>query len=487
MSDDSAFNTPPAVNKKVHPPRLPMREQLPEARIQNFSEVPFGYTEGEAIAEASRCLDCKKPKCVKACPVNINIPAFIMQIRQGNFEEAARILKDANSLPAVCGRVCPQEEQCESQCIEGIKHDPIAIGNLERFVADWEREHHKISVPDIPPPTGYKVAVVGSGPAGLTVAGDLVKLGHDVTVFEALHAPAGVLIYGIPEFRLPKLIVKAEVDYIRKLGVKFVMDTVIGVSITLDELFNEFGFHAVFIGTGAGLPKFMNIPGENLVGVYSANEYLTRANLMGASSFPQFDTPIRPSKHTVVVGGGNTAMDSARTALRLQKCKVSLVYRRSMEELPARREEIHHAAAEGIDLQLLTNPIAILGNEESEVTGIRCQRMELGEPDASGRRKPVAIKGSDFEMGCDTVIMAIGNDPNPVFTRATPGLEVSKWGTIVADPATGATSRPGVYAGGDIVSGAATVINAMGAGRIAATAMHAYLQTLPSPLTNGKL
>ncbi len=474
------------VNKKVHPPRILMKEQQPEVRVQNFNEVPFGYSEADAMAEASRCLDCKKPKCVKACPVNINIPGFLMQIRQGNFEEAARILKDANSLPAVCGRVCPQEEQCESQCIEGIKHDPIAIGNLERFVADWERENNKVSIPAIPPPTGYKVAIIGSGPAGLTVAGDLVKLGHDVTVFEALHAPAGVLIYGIPEFRLPKLIVKAEVDYIQRLGVKFVMDTVIGVSITLDELFNEFGFHAVFVGTGAGLPKFMNIPGENLVGVYSANEYLTRANLMGAYNFPDFDTPIRPSQHTVVVGGGNTAMDSARTSLRLQKCKVSLVYRRSEQELPARREEVHHAKAEGINMELLTNPIAILGNEDSEVIGIRCQRMELGEPDASGRRKPVAIKGSEFDLPCDTVIMAIGNEPNPVFIRATPGIEVSKWGTIVADAETGATSRPGVYAGGDVVSGAATVINAMGAGKKAAAAMHQYLLSLPNPTNNGK-
>ena len=476
MSDE------PVSSKKVHPPRIKMREQEPEARIQNFTEVPFGYSVEDAVTEASRCLDCKKPKCVKACPVNINIPGFLMQIRQGNFEEAARILKDANSLPAVCGRVCPQEEQCESQCIEGIKHDPIAIGNLERFVADWERENNKVSIPPIAPPTGYKVAVVGSGPAGLTVAGDLVKLGHDVTIFEALHAPAGVLIYGIPEFRLPKLIVKAEVDYIRRLGVKFVMDTVIGISITLDELFNEFGFHAVFIGTGAGLPKFMNIPGENFVGVLSANEYLTRANLMGAYNFPEFDTPIRPSTHTVVVGGGNTAMDSARTALRMMKCKVSLVYRRSMDELPARREEIHHAEAEGINMQLLTNPIAILGNKDSEVIGIRCQRMELGEPDASGRRKPVPIKDSGFEMECDTVIMAIGNEPNPVFTRATPGLELTKWGTIVADPETGATSRSGVFAGGDIVSGAATVINAMGAGKKASAAMHHYLLSL----SNGK-
>jgi glutamate synthase (NADPH) small chain len=465
--------------KKVHEPRTKMREQLAEDRILNYEEVPFGYTEEEAIAEATRCLFCKNPKCVQLCPVNIDIPGFVKQVRDRNFEEAARILKNTNSLPAVCGRVCPQEDQCEKVCIEGIKHDPIAIGNLERFVADWERENSKIQIPGIPAPTGYKVAVVGSGPAGLTVAGDLAKLGHDVTVYEALHKPAGVLIYGIPEFRLPKLIVKAEVDYIRKLGVKFVMNTVVGVSITLDELFSEYGFHAVFVGTGAGLPKFMNIPGENLVGVYSANEYLTRANLMGAMHFPEWDTPLRVSKHTVVVGGGNTAMDSARTALRLQRCKVSLVYRRSRTELPARLEEIHHAEAEGIDMHLLTNPIAILGNDQQEVVGIRSLKMGLGEPDASGRRRPVPIAGSEYEMECDTVIMAIGNDPNPVFTRATPGLELSKWGTIIADEETGATSRPGVYAGGDIVSGAATVINAMGAGRKAATAMDAYLRTLP--------
>jgi len=330
-----------------------------------------------------------------------------------------------------------------------------------------------------------KIAVIGGGISGMLTAYLLCEE-HEVTVFEALHAPAGVLIYGIPEFRLPKLIVRAEVDYIRKLGVKFVMDTVIGVSITLDELFEEFGFHAVFIGTGAGLPKFMNIPGENLVGVFSANEYLTRANLMGAYDFPNFDTPIRPSRHTVVVGGGNTAMDSARTALRMMKCKVSLVYRRSRQELPARREEVHHAEAEGIHLELLTNPIAILGNEESEVVGIRCQRMALGEPDASGRRKPVTIKGSEFDLECDTVIMAIGNEPNPVFVRATPGIEVTKWGTIVVDPETHATSRAGVYAGGDIVSGAATVINAMGAGKKASAAMHQYLLTLPNPVVNGK-
>jgi glutamate synthase (NADPH/NADH) small chain len=462
---------------KKHLPRTPMREQEAMERVQNYEEVPFGYSEAEAIAEAERCIICKNPKCVTACPVNIDIPSFIREVRDGNFEAAARILKDTNSLPAVCGRVCPQEDQCEKVCIEGIKHDPVAVGNLERFVADWEREHDKISIPEIPPPTGYKIAIVGSGPAGLTVAGDMAKQGHDVTVFEALHRPAGVLIYGIPEFRLPKLIVNAEVDYIRKLGAKFVMNTVVGVSITLDELFAE-GYHAVFIGTGAGLPKFMNIPGENLVGVYSANEYLTRANLMGAMRFPEYDTPMRPSQHTVVVGGGNTAMDSARTALRLQKCRVSLVYRRSLQELPARVEEVHHAEAEGIEMHLLNNPVAILGNEQQEVTGIRCLRMELGEPDASGRRRPVEIKGSEFELECDTVIMAIGNDPNPVFTRATPGLKVSKWGTIIADEETGATSRPGVYAGGDIVSGAATVINAMGAGRKAANAMDTYVRSL---------
>lgn len=469
-----------AKRKIEHKPRHKMPEQPPLERAKNFKEVNQGYTEETAVAEAERCLICKKPQCVKGCPVEIDIPGFISKIREGDFAGAARVIRNTNSLPAICGRVCPQEEQCESKCVEGIKHQPVAIGNLERFVADWQRENEGIPVPEIPPPTGLKVAIVGSGPAGLTVAGDLAKLGHEVTVFEALHRPAGVLAYGIPEFRLPRLIVNAEIDYVQRLGVKFIYDMIIGVTITIDELFEQ-GYHAVFVGTGAGLPKMMNIPGENLAGVYSSNEFLTRVNLMGANSFPANDTPIRDSRHTVVVGGGNTAMDSARVALRVTNAKVTLVYRRSEEELPARKEEIHHAMEEGIDFRLLNNPVDVLGNETGEVVGIRCVKMELGEPDASGRRRPVPMKGSEWEMECDTVIVAIGNSPNPIIPRNTPGLEVTKWGTVVADETTGATSRQGVYAGGDIVSGAATVIRAMGAGRGAAKAMHEYLLSLPTP------
>ncbi len=469
-------------NKKVHLPRVKMPEVEADVRVQSFMEVPLGYDEALAKAEAERCLDCKHPKCVDGCPVNINIPKFLKEIRTGQFEEAAKTLRESNSLPAICGRVCPQEEQCESRCIEGIRHDPIAIGNLERFVADWERTHSAIPLPHIPPPTGFRAAVVGSGPAGLTVAGELAKMGHKVTVFEALHRPAGVLAYGIPEFRLPRIIVNSELDYIKRLGVEFVFNVVVGVTVTLDELFAE-GYHAIFIGTGAGLPKMMNVPGENLVGVFSANEFLTRVNLLGASHFPEYDTPILHARHTVVVGGGNVAMDAARVAKRLNQNRVTLVYRRSMEELPARREEVHHAQAEGIEFSLLCNPTRVLGNEAHRLTGIQCIRMELGEPDDSGRRKPVPVKGSEFVLPCDTVIVAIGNAPNPVLTKATPDLELTKWGTIKADPETGATSRRGVYAGGDIVSGAATVILAMGAGKIAAKSMHEYFQTLG---TNGK-
>lgn len=464
--------------KKARLPRVKMPEQDAQQRIRNFTEVPFGYTEDLAVQEAARCLICKKPKCVEGCPVEIDIPKFIEQVRDGDFRGAARTLRANNSLPAVCGRVCPQEEQCEVLCIEGFKHDPIAIGNLERFVADWEIAHNQIEIPEILLPTGYKIAVVGSGPAGLTAAGDLVKLGHDVTVFEALHRPSGVLAYGIPEFRLPRKIVNSEIDYIQRLGVKFVYNIVIGVTITVDELFKQ-GFHAVFIGTGAGLPKMMNIPGENLVGVYSANEFLTRVNLMGASRFPEYDTPVRHARHTVVVGGGNTAMDAARVSLRVSQQPVTLVYRRSMDELPARREEVHHAQQEGIAFHLLTAPVEVLGDDRGQIRALRCIQMELGEPDASGRRRPVEIKGSEFDLECDTVIVAIGNSPNPIIPRTTLGLNVSKWGTIVIDEETCATSRPGVYAGGDIVSGAATVILAMGAGKRAARAMDHYVRALP--------
>ena len=465
-------------NLKAHPPRVPMPERDADERVQGFAEVPLGYTEAQARAEAERCLDCKNPKCVSGCPVNIDIPKFLREVRDGRYQDAADTLRTTNSLPAVCGRVCPQEEQCESLCIEGIRHDPVAIGNLERFVADWERMHKQVTTQTEIAQTGRRIAIAGSGPAGLTVAGDLAKLGHDVTIFEALHRPAGVLAYGIPEFRLPRDIIESEIDYIKRLGVKFEYNIVVGVTVTLQELFDE-GFDAIFIGTGAGLPKMLNVPGENLIGVFSANEFLTRINLLGAARFPDYDTPILHAKHTVVVGGGNTAMDSARVAKRLNQAKVSLVYRRSIDELPARKEEVHHAQAEGIDFNLLCNPIEVIGDAEHRVRAIRCIRMELGEPDASGRRKPVEVAGSEFEMECDAVIVAVGNAPNPILTKATPDLELTKWGTIKVDPDTNATSKPGVYAGGDIVSGAATVILAMGAGRKAAGAMHDYLTNLP--------
>lgn len=464
-------------NKKLHLPRARMPEVDAQERVQSFIEVPRGYSEAQARAEADRCLDCKHPKCIDGCPVNINIPKFLKELRDGQFEAAALTLRHSNSLPAICGRVCPQEEQCEARCIEGVRHDPIAIGNLERFVADWQLAHAKIPTPQLPPATGHKVAIVGSGPAGLTAAGELAKLGHDVTVFEALHRPAGVLAYGIPEFRLPRMIVNSEIEYIKQLGVKFIYNVVVGVTITLDELFAE-GYHAIFLGTGAGLPKMMNVPGENLVGVFSANEFLTRVNLLGAAKFPDYDTPVLHSRHTVVVGGGNTAMDSCRVAKRVNRGRVTLVYRRSIDELPARKEEVHHAKAEGIEFSLLCNPTRVLGDSEHRVIGIECVRMELGEPDDSGRRKPVPQKGSEFVLDCDAVIVAIGNSPNPVLTKATPDLEVTKWGTIKADPDSGATSRRGVFAGGDIVSGAATVILAMGAGKKASAAMHDYLMAL---------
>jgi len=465
-------------NLKSHPPRVPMPERDAQERVRGFAEVPLGYTEEQARAEAERCLDCKNPKCVSGCPVNINIPKFLREIREGRLQDAADTLRASNSMPAVCGRVCPQEEQCESLCIEGIRHDPVAVGNLERYVADWERMHKQVTSQTTVESTGRRIAVAGAGPAGLTVAGDMAKLGHDVTIFEALHRPAGVLAYGIPEFRLPREIIASEIEYIQRLGVKFEYNVVVGVTVTLDELFAE-GYDAIFIGTGAGLPKMLNVPGENLIGVFSANEFLTRINLLGAARFPEYDTPILHAKHTVVVGGGNTAMDSARVAKRLNQAKVSLVYRRSHDELPARKEEVHHAEAEGIDFNLLCNPVEVLGDSEHRVRAIRCIRMELGEPDASGRRKPVEVPGSEFEMECDAVIVAVGNAPNPILTKATPDLELTKWGTIKVDPDTNATSKPGVYAGGDIVSGAATVILAMGAGRKAARAMQEYLSNLP--------
>lgn len=462
--------------KKKGIPRQPMPEQAAEDRIRNFDEVPFGFTDELAVLEASRCIDCKEPKCVPACPVNIDIPAFLALIRGRKFLEAARKIKENNALPAVCGRVCPQEEQCEGSCVIGIKREPVAIGRLERFAADTERRSGTVTLPAIAPPTGKRVAVVGAGPAGLTVADDLILRGHEVTVFEALQEPGGVLIYGIPEFRLPKEIVRAEVDYLKQLGVKFVMDFVVGQTRTLRELMEEDGYHSVFLGTGAGLPSFMEVPGENLIGVYSANEYLTRANLMKAFRFPEYDTPPIRRERVVVVGGGNVAMDSARTALRLGG-DVTIVYRRAREQMPARAEEVHHAEQEGVKFQLLTNPTRVLGDDRHRIVGMECIRMELGEPDASGRRRPVPIKGSEFVMELDTVIVAIGNKPNPLVPRTTPELKTSKWGTVVTDEKTMATSIPGVFAGGDIVSGAATVILAMGQGRIAARAMDAYLRS----------
>ena len=458
-------------------PRQPMPEQPPDVRKTNFREVPYGLTPDLAILEATRCIQCKNPACVKGCPVNIKIPEFIDLVRQGKFVEAARKIKEDNALPAVCGRVCPQEEQCELPCVIGKKGQPVAIGRLERFVADFERVTGNVVIPKVAPPIAKRVAVVGSGPAGLTVAGDLVQMGYDVTIFEALHKPGGVLMYGIPEFRLPKDIVQAEVDYVVQLGAKLECNVVVGKTVTIDELLTEEGFDTVFIGTGAGLPYFMNIPGENLIGIYSANEYLTRSNLMKAYLFQEADTPVSRGRHVAVVGGGNVAMDAARTAMRMGAEKVYLVYRRSKKEMPARIEEIHHAEEEGIEFHLLTNPLAFHGNEEAWVTEIECQRMELGEPDASGRRRPVAVKGSEFRLAVDTVIMSIGNGANPLVPATMPGLDTNKWGNILADQETGKTSKKGVFAGGDIVIGAATVILAMGAGRKASAAMHEYLQT----------
>jgi glutamate synthase (NADPH/NADH) small chain len=447
--------------------RTKMREQVPAVRGRNFNEVPFGYSEEEAVQEAKRCLQCKKPLCVEGCPVCVKIPQFIKKIADGDFGGAAQTLKETNSLPAVCGRVCPQEDQCEKLCILGKKGEPVAIGNLERFAADWERTNGKVVLPAMKPENGRKVGIVGSGPAGLTAAGELIKEGFDVTIFEALHETGGVLVYGIPEFRLPKEIVKSEIGYLQKLGVKIDKNFVVGKTATLDELMNEEGYDAIFIGSGAGLPSFMHIPGENSIGVYSANEYLTRSNLMKAFK-NDAETPVIRGRRVVTVGGGNVAMDSARTALRLGAEKSMIVYRRSEAEMPARKAELHHAKEEGIEFNLLCNPVEVLANEKGFVRGLRCIRMELGEPDASGRRRPVPKKGSEFDIECDVVIIAIGNSPNPLIPNTTPDLEVSKHGTITANEADGRTSKKGVYAGGDIVTGAATVILAMGAGRNAA-------------------
>lgn len=453
--------------------KVPVREQNPEVRAKNFEEVCLGYNEEEAMAEASRCLNCKNAMCVKGCPVSINIPAFIHEVKEGNFAEAYRIISESSALPAVCGRVCPQETQCEGKCIRGIKGEAIAIGKLERFVADWARENG-IS-PEAPKEKkGKKVAVIGSGPSGLTCAGDLAKMGYDVTIFEALHKAGGVLVYGIPEFRLPKeTVVQAEVENVKKLGVKIETNVIVGKSVRIDELMED-GYEAVFIGSGAGLPSFMGIEGEALVGVYSANEYLTRANLMKAYR-DDYDTPVIKSKNVAVVGGGNVAMDAARTALRLGAENVYIVYRRGMEELPARNEEIEHAEEEGIIFKTLHNPVKLIGDENGRVCKMECVKMELGEPDASGRRRPIAIDGSNFELDVDTVIMSIGTSPNPLLRTTTEGLEANKWGCLVVNEDTLETTRENVYAGGDAVTGAATVILAMGAGKQAAASIHEKL------------
>jgi len=456
--------------------REPMPEQNPKIRMQNFNEVALGYSRESAIREASRCLNCKNMPCVDGCPVNVQIPKFIKKIKEGDFMGAIHTIKETNSLPAVCGRVCPQETQCEEKCVLNKKGQPIAIGRLERFAADYELSQGDVRVPDIPKPTGKKVAIVGAGPAGLTVAGELAKKGHEVTIFEALHKAGGVLVYGIPEFRLPKAIVQREVDYVGKLGVKIKVDTIIGQTTTVDELFAQ-GYDAIFVGTGAGLPYFMDVPGENLNGVYSANEFLTRANLMKAYLFPEYDTPVRVGSKVAVIGGGNVAMDAARVSKRMGADNVYLIYRRSRAEMPARAEEAHHAEEEEIDFRLLTAPVRVIGDENGWVKGIECVKMELGEPDASGRRRPVEVKGSNHIIDVDVIVVAIGQGPNPILTSTTEGLKLRKTGNIEADTETGRTSRKGVFAGGDIVTGAATVILAMGAGRKAAASIDEYLTT----------
>jgi glutamate synthase (NADPH/NADH) small chain len=461
--------------KKLDLNRRPMPKQPPEVRRHNFSEVALGYLAETAVEEARRCLQCKKPLCVSKCPVEIDIPGFIKHIAEGDFAAGIRVLKEENCLPAMCGRVCPQEEQCEEACVLVKKGGQIAIGRLERFLADWEAEQGEIKMPKAPAPAGKKVAVIGGGPAGLTVAGDLIKQGYQVTIYEALHEMGGVLVYGIPEFRLPKAIVKREVDYLRKLGVKVVTDYVVGKTRTVDSLLED--FDAMFVGTGAGLPWFMGIPGENLNGVYSANEYLTRMNLMKGFLFPRFHTPVKEHKRVAVVGGGNVAMDCARTALRLG-AESRIIYRRSREELPARLEEIENAEEEGVIFDFLTLPIRYIGDENGWVKEIEYLKMKLGEPDSSGRRRPVPIEGSETILPMDAVVCAIGNGPNPLIPASTPGLEVGKKGNIVADEETGKTSRERIWAGGDIVTGAATVILAMGAGRKAAKSIHEYLCSL---------
>ena len=456
--------------------RVKMREQEAGVRAGNFEEVPCGYSPEEAVLEAARCLACKRPSCMDGCPVEVDIPGFISLIKEREFFEACYTVKGKNSLPAVCGRVCPQEIQCEALCIAGKKGEPVAIGNLERFVADYEAEQGELKLPEKPRPTGRKVAVIGSGPGGLTCASDLIKSGHEVTLFEALHKPGGVLAYGIPEFRLPKAIVKREVEYVKKLGVELVLNAVIGKLHSVEDLLNDKGYDACFIATGAGLPMFLGIPGENLNGVYSSNEFLTRVNLMKAYLFPDYDTPIKKGRKVAVFGGGNVAVDSARVALRLGAEKVYLVYRRSEAEMPARKAELHHAKEEGIDFMLLTNPTRFIDNGKGSICGVECIRMELGEPDESGRRRPVPVKGSEFQIEVDVAIPALGAKANPLLLKTLPDLKLNKRGYIVADEQTGMTSKRGVFAGGDIVTGSATVILAMGAGKKAARAINEYLK-----------
>ena len=453
--------------------KLPMPEQDPKVRARNFEEVSYGYTEEMAVEEAQRCLNCKHMPCVSGCPVNVQIPKFISLIAQGKFADACSAIKETSALPAVCGRVCPQETQCEAKCVRGIKGEPVAIGRLERFAADWDMKNGKHETKK-PVSNGHKVAVIGAGPAGLTCAGDLAKKGYEVTIFEAFHKAGGVLVYGIPEFRLPKAIVQKEVEGLEKMGVKVMTDMVIGKVLSIDELMNDMGFEAVFVGSGAGLPMFMGIEGEDLVGVYSANEFLTRINLMKAY-LDEYDTPIRKGKAVAVVGGGNVAMDAARSAMRLGAEHVYIIYRRSEAELPARREEVHHAKEEGIEFMLLNNPVKINGDEKGNVKSIECIKMELGEPDASGRRRPIPVEGSNFELPVDTVIMSLGTSPNPLIRTTTEGLEANKHGCLIADDNM-ATTREGVYAGGDAVTGAATVILAMGAGKTAAASIDEYIQ-----------
>jgi len=468
----------PKQPKKIIPKKTPIPEQDPAVRRTNFEEVSLGYTPEQAVTEASRCLQCKKPLCVTGCPVNVPIPRFIKAVHEGDFARAIEIIKETNLLPAVCGRVCPQESQCEKHCTLTKKFEPVGIGRLERFTADWERQQGDGKLPDVAPATGLKVAIVGSGPSGLTCAYDLAKQGHAVTIYEALHEPGGVLIYGIPEFRLPKAIVAREINLLKRMGVTIITNAVIGKLITIDEIMLE--YDACYIGTGAGLPRFMGIPGENLNGVYSANEFLTRINLMRAYQFPEFDTPVKKGGRIVVVGGGNVAMDSARTALRLGAKEVALVYRRSLSELPARKEEVHHAQEEGIVFELCTNPVKIVGDKDGHVSAVECVRMDLCELDESGRKKPKAVAGSEFTIPADVVIIAVGTGANPLIAQSAQDIAVTKHKYIVAEEETGKTSKDGVYAGGDIVTGAATVISAMGAGRKAAKSIHEHMMKSPS-------